>query len=129
MERKILDTIDKDFQENERSAVIDCLSSIELDDVRMAILTLAKGNVDSVVSLTECATKDYRDVLMWAEMGEDKMKAEFERNMLSIIKMAEQGWMDTFDAKGLIETIKANAIAVKDPGKMIERIKQIKLGE
>ena len=55
MERKILDNIDKDFQENERSAVIDCLSSIGLDDVRMTILTLAKGNVDSVASLTENA--------------------------------------------------------------------------
>ena len=129
MKRKILDKIDKDFHENDQSAVIDCLSTIELDDVRMAILTLAKGNVDSVASLTESAIKDYRDVLMWAEMGEDKIKAEFERNMLSIIKMAERGWVDAFDSEGFIELVKANASAVKDPGKMIERIKRIKPGE
>ena len=129
MERRILDVINKDFQESERTTVVDYLSSIELGNVRMAILTLAKGDMGRVASLAENVKKDYRDVLMWAEMGEDRMKAEFEGNMLSLINLAEKGWLNPFDADGFIEVIQANASAVKDPEKMIERIKRIKRGE
>ena len=129
MERQVLDVINKDYQESERVAVVDYLSSIGLSNIQMAILTLAKGSVDQVASLTENAKKDYRDVLMWAELGEDRMRAEFERNMLSLINLAEKGWLVPFDAEELIEVIKANASTVKDPEKMIERIKLITLGE
>ena len=136
MEQQILDTINKDFQASDRTTVIDYLSSIGLDDVwglpnlmhtRMAILTLAKGDVECVASLTENAKKDFRDVLMWAEMGVDSLKAEFEGKMLSLIELAEQGRLDRFGAEELIEAIKANASTIKDPKEMIDRIKLIKL--
>jgi hypothetical protein len=138
MERQILDLINKDFQESDRTTVVNYLSSIGLDHVwglptlmqtRMAILALAKGDVARVASLTENAKEDFRDVLMWAEKGEDGLKAEFEGNMLFLIDMAEREQMESFDGEELVKLIKSNASAVNDPEKMIERIKRIKSNE
>ena len=77
MNKEILDYIDKDFELEFREAVIEQLLSIELSHVmaksaynlnntRMSILYLAKGNVKEVIELTERAKIDFRDVIMWA---------------------------------------------------------------
>jgi len=77
MNKEILDYIDKDFELEFREAVIEQLLSIELRHVmaksaynlnitRMSILYLAKGNVKEVITLTERAKIDFRDVIMWA---------------------------------------------------------------
>ncbi|SHJ20641.1 hypothetical protein [Flavobacterium haoranii] len=57
--------------------VIDELSSITLKDVmaeseynllntRMAILKIAKGNVEEVKEFTKCAKLDFRDLIIWS---------------------------------------------------------------
>ena len=77
MNKEILDYIDKDFELEFREAVIEQLLSIELrhvmaksaynlNNTRMSILYLAKGNVKEVITLTERAKIDFRDVIMWA---------------------------------------------------------------
>ena len=77
MNKEILDIIDKDFELECREAVMKQLLSIELrhvmaksaynlNNTRMSILYLAKGNLKEVMSLTESAKSDFRDVIMWA---------------------------------------------------------------
>ncbi len=77
MDKEILDIINKDFKVEQRDSVIKELSSINenhvmakseynLKNTRMAILYLAKGNLLQVVTLTERARIDFRDVIMWA---------------------------------------------------------------
>lgn len=81
MEKIIMDTIQKDFKFDEVEIVIEELSSITLKDVmaeseynllntRMAVLKLAKGNVDDVKEFTKCAKIDFRDVIMWSMQEE-----------------------------------------------------------
>jgi hypothetical protein len=43
----------------------------EPDRVRLAILKLADGDAEEVASLVRAASRDYRDVLMWAEYPEE----------------------------------------------------------
>ena len=77
MNKEILDFIDKDFELEFREAVIEQLLSIELrhvmaesaynlNNMRMSILYLAKGNVKEVIALTERAKIDFKDAIMWA---------------------------------------------------------------
>ncbi len=77
MNEDILEKINQDFEENERTLVLDELSSIQLIHVmaeseynlyntRMAILYLAKGDLEEVIHLTERAKIDFRDVIMLA---------------------------------------------------------------
>ncbi|MFL5383481.1 MAG: hypothetical protein ACJ8GN_13260 [Longimicrobiaceae bacterium] len=43
----------------------------EPERVRLAILKLAGGDVDQVISLVAAAKRDFRDVLLWAEYPEE----------------------------------------------------------
>jgi hypothetical protein len=73
----ILDMINRDFQEDQRALVTQELSSIKkhhvmaesdynLENTRASILTLAKGNLNQVITLTKAAKIDFRDVILWA---------------------------------------------------------------
>lgn len=75
-DKQIMDYISLDFRPEEIESVINLLSSITLNHVmaqseynlkntRLAILKLAKGNVNDVVEFTKCAKIDFRDVIMW----------------------------------------------------------------
>lgn len=77
MTEKILSLIRQDFNDEQRQLVVNELSSIglqhvmaesaaNLESTHLAILKLAKGNVDAVVSYTKSAKADFRDVIMWA---------------------------------------------------------------
>ncbi len=77
MNQTILDQINRDFAEAQRETVINELSSINLthvmaeseynlENTRLSILKLAKGDVNRVVQLTKSAKIDFRDVIMWA---------------------------------------------------------------
>ncbi|MGD1840487.1 MAG: hypothetical protein ACFB0B_06265 [Thermonemataceae bacterium] len=73
MEKIIISKIEKDFEAQKQQEVMALLSSITLEHVmggtynlhntRMAILTLAKGNLQEVITLTESAKTDFRDVI------------------------------------------------------------------
>lgn len=73
----IRDIIHHDFRAEQRERVIQELSSITLEHVmaasdynlentRLSILTLAKGDVDQLIRLTHLAKIDFRDVILWA---------------------------------------------------------------
>jgi hypothetical protein len=77
MNRKILDIIDRDFTAAQKEFVINELSSIglhhvmaaseyNLENTRLSILKLAKGDINQVINLTKSAKIDFRDVIMWA---------------------------------------------------------------
>ena len=77
MDKEIQDRIAKDFEVVEQDAVAKALLSIKprhvmaasdfnLNNTRMAILHLAKGNLQEVLTLTEHAKIDFRDVILWA---------------------------------------------------------------
>lgn len=77
MDKKILDRINLDFCEEQKDRVIDELSSIELkhvmaesqynlENTRLSILKLAKGDVSEVIALTKRAKIDFRDIILWA---------------------------------------------------------------
>lgn len=79
MNQKITHIIEQEFPEDQQAKVIQALSSIELhhvmaasaynlENTRLAILKLAKGDVKEVVDLTEKAKIDFRDVIMWATL-------------------------------------------------------------
>ena len=135
MDQRVLDAINQGFQENERATVIDCLSSIGLEEVsspanlqqtRMAILALSNGDVSQVALLTKKAKTDFRDIVMWAEKGTEKMKADLGRDFLSLITLAEKGFITLadLDPKKTIESIKANVNSIQDSEKLIKRIEQ-----
>jgi hypothetical protein len=77
MNRKILDIVDRDFNAEQKELVINELSSIglhhvmaaseyNLENTRLAILKLAKGDINQVINLTKSAKIDFRGVIMWA---------------------------------------------------------------
>jgi len=77
MQQRIINIINRDFPEDKRSIVTECLSSINLTHVMaesaynlentlLSILYLAKGDVNEVAELTERAKIDFRDVIYWA---------------------------------------------------------------
>jgi hypothetical protein len=77
MDKQILDIIHREFIVEEMELVVNQLSSIELGHVwssnqnlqrtRLSILKLAKGDLKSVIDLTNNAKYDFRDVIMWAD--------------------------------------------------------------
>jgi hypothetical protein len=82
MNSNILEIINQDFKQSERAFVIDELSTItvnhvmaeseiNLNNTRLAILKLAKGNIQDVSEFTKAAKIDFRDVIMWS-MQESK---------------------------------------------------------
>ena len=77
MRQQIIDIVSRDFPEEKREVVIEYLSSINLSHVMaeseynlentlLAILHLAKGDVNEVEELTERAKEDFRNVISWA---------------------------------------------------------------
>jgi len=74
MEQRILERVNREFQDSDRDAVIQLLESYvgpESDRVRWDILELSKDNVDKVREYIQAAQTDYRDVLYWAEYYKD----------------------------------------------------------
>jgi len=74
MEQRILERVNREFQDSDRDAVIQLLESYvgpESDRVRWDILELSKDNVDKVREYIKAAQTDYRDVLYWAEYYKD----------------------------------------------------------
>ena len=82
--KQLIELIKSDFKPTEQQLVQDQLLSIELrhvmaesvynlNNTRNAVLYLAKGNLKSVIQLTEAAKKDFRDVISWAVS--DKLSA------------------------------------------------------
>ena len=81
MNKEILEIINRDFKEEQRELVIRELSSIglnhvmaeseyNLENTRLSILKLAKGNLNEVIELIEAAKIDFRNVIMWATYEE-----------------------------------------------------------
>lgn len=77
MDKKIIKNIAIDFSEEQQELVISELSSIKLSHVmanseynlintQLAILKLAKGDLNKVIEFTKFAKIDFRDVIMWA---------------------------------------------------------------
>lgn len=77
MDTEIQNIIDQDFELEHREEAKQELLSLELKHVmaesehnlrnaRMAILYLAKGNLDIVKEMTHFAKIDFRDVILWA---------------------------------------------------------------
>lgn len=77
MNETILKIIDQEFKLDERKLVVTELASITLNHVmvtsetnlyntRIAILKLAKGDLNEVINLTKSAKIDFRDVILWA---------------------------------------------------------------
>lgn len=48
-------------------------SQLNLDNTKLAVLKLARGDLDELIYLVECAKVDFRDVLLWASK-QDKPK-------------------------------------------------------
>lgn len=82
MNKTILEIINQDFKHSEKVFVIHELSTITLQHVmaeseinlnntRLAILKLAKVNIQDVSEFTKAAKIDFRDVIMWS-MQESK---------------------------------------------------------
>lgn len=77
MDQELLAIIATDFKKSDQAEVIRALTSITLAHVmaasaynlrntRMAVLYLAQGNLEEVISFTESAKFDFRDVILWA---------------------------------------------------------------
>ena len=47
-------------------------SKVNLDNTRSAILQLSKGNLPKLISLVEAAKIDFRDVIYWASLENEK---------------------------------------------------------
>lgn len=83
MNEKILKTIEEEFEKSQIELVKNELKSItlkhvmaeseyNLNNTRMSVLFLAKGNLKEVINLTESAKTDFRDVIMWATQEKQK---------------------------------------------------------
>ena len=77
LDKASLKTINRSFPLDERQLVIDQLHRVTLDVVMArsktnqvntlhAILKLSEGNLEKVAYYTDCACKDFRDVIYWA---------------------------------------------------------------
>ena len=75
-----------DFDEEDHDLVKSELNSITLDHVmansktnlnntRKAILQLSKGDLNTLGELVEAAKKDFRDVIYWASLENDKQNS------------------------------------------------------
>lgn len=85
MNKKILESINIDFNKEQTELVISELLSIKLNHVmanseynlnntQFAILKLSKGDLNKVIEFTKSAKIDFRDVIMWALEKPDKQK-------------------------------------------------------
>ncbi len=74
----IRDKLILDYGEDQYSDTLKILNSVsELSDRTIrCIIFLANGDIEKLNHYTECADRDYRDVIYWAEYfeGEDKAK-------------------------------------------------------
>jgi len=64
----------KYFDEKNISKALSILSSYEDSEtkrVKKVIIKLAAGSIDGLKYFTDCANKDYRDVLYWAEYPDE----------------------------------------------------------
>ena len=79
LSQEIISLVHTDFISVEQQLVIDQLLSVELKHVmadsrrnlnntRLSILKLAKGDSDAVIELTQIAKIDFRDVILWATL-------------------------------------------------------------
>ena len=77
MDKQVIKLVNRQFSERDASQVLNELRRISLDDgiggsednlrnTHMAILKLAKGDLDQVCNYVESARKDFRDVIYWA---------------------------------------------------------------
>lgn len=77
MNKHILQIIQKEFKAEEQTLVKQELESItpehvmagseyNLNNTRMSIIKLAKGDLKEVITYTKFAKIDFRDVIMWA---------------------------------------------------------------
>ena len=83
MNENILKVIEQEFEDSQIELVINELKSItlkhvmaeseyNLNNTRMSVLYLAKGNLKEIINLTKSAKSDFRDVIMWAT--QEKLK-------------------------------------------------------
>ena len=134
MKQKMLDIINKDFPKETREIVTECLSSINLthvmgeseinlDNTLLSILYLAKGDVNTIVELTEKAKVDFRDVIYWAQLEQQssimdlpKTQEEFlERNYLKtdLIRLCKKHSLPTSGSKATLLKYISNFIEGK----------------
>ena len=74
MEQRILERVNREFQDSDRDAVVQLLESYvgpESDRVRWDILELSEGGIGKVRDYIKAAQIDYRDILYWAEYYKD----------------------------------------------------------
>ena len=74
MEQRILERVNREFQDSDRATVTQLLESYvgpESDRVRWDILELSAGKLEKVRHYIKAAQSDYRDVLYWAEYYEE----------------------------------------------------------
>jgi hypothetical protein len=74
MEQRILERVNREFQDSDRDAVVQLLESYvgpESDRVRWDILELSEGGTGKVRDYIKAAQIDYRDILYWAEYYKD----------------------------------------------------------
>lgn len=80
----IRDKLILDYGEDQYSDTLKILNSVsELSDRTIrCIIFLANGDIEKLNHYTECADRDYRDVIYWAEYfeGADKTKPRRVRN-------------------------------------------------
>ena len=60
---------------NEAISILNGYNGSEYERVRKAIINLSAGSIDGLKYFTECANKDYRDVLYWAEYPNEAEEA------------------------------------------------------
>jgi hypothetical protein len=79
MKNEIGTIINEQFSDKDRELVTKELETISIEHVmaqsaenlkntQVAILKLAKGDVNEIIRLVECAINDFRDVIYWASM-------------------------------------------------------------
>ena len=77
MDKQVIKLVNQQFSEEEASQVLNELRKISLDDVmarsqinlrntHLAVLKLAKGDLDQLFNYVKSARKDFRDVIYWA---------------------------------------------------------------
>jgi len=98
-----INEIKKYFPEKDALAVQEVLSTYignEQDRVQLAILELAKGSIDGVKYHTDCAQKDYRDVIYWSEYPNEAEEAfkKLISGMTVNERLSHLNLFDEFDA-------------------------------
>jgi fructose-1-phosphate kinase PfkB-like protein len=84
MKKYHLEKIQSDFFKSDYDKVVSKLESItlthvmaqsqtNLDNTLSAILQLSKGNINELEKLIDAAKKDFRDVIYWATLENEKL--------------------------------------------------------